>query len=528
MAESADAAARPGAVRRRTGGIQVASLEGYGAPVIDIGHWFMESDLTAVVGVLRNFVPERIAASTGAMTRFNIDDGDIFIGEYASGAICSVQSSFVTVGNYPGIEVRVYGNEGAAIARLVEERGICETLHIASPDEVEFREIEIPASYYPPGGSPRESWRTLYYANLTANFASEVLGELPGNEGNFDDGLWVQEVINAVELSHRERRWVSLPLDGAAPGAAVRKLGDTGRVLAAARQTGTLLWEAFVFPFHEQMARIRELVAGGAIGEPMEIKSNFHFQLSNPGNIRYSRRLEGGALNDVGCYPIRLAAEFFGVPHEAAWAGATWGGDGVDVDSWGCSNTRTGGGRTCPAGWAAATTPTAAWKAPRAALPSATRSIPARRTTTSSSRPGPSRSATRQRRGRRRSPPPSGTSTRCWQASRSPGCWPSTPRSAPPGPCTTWPSPSSTGPAGPRGGAGAHARPPDPGARYRRKTVLMVSLMMRAPTAVAAPPITPLVIVSLWSVPNFRACATTGSAAAWKPLSKAPLPLTAS
>jgi predicted dehydrogenase len=173
-----------------------------------------------VTGVLRNFVPERIAASTGAMTRFNIDDGDIFLGEFASGAICSVQSSFVTVGNYPGIEVRVYGSEGAAIARLVEERGICETLRVASPDEVEFREVEVPASYYPPGGSPRESWRTLYYANLTANFASEVLGELPGNEGNFDDGLWVQQVINAVELSHHERRWVSLPLDGPGPGAA--------------------------------------------------------------------------------------------------------------------------------------------------------------------------------------------------------------------------------------------------------------------------------------------------------------------
>jgi predicted dehydrogenase len=112
-------------------------------------------------------------------------------------------------------------------------------------------------------------------------------------------------------------------------------LGDTLRVLDAARQSGVLLWEAFVFPFHRQIALVRDLVAGGAIGELMEIKSNFHFQLSNPGNIRYSRELEGGALNDVGCYPIRLAAEFFGVRHEAAWAGAAWGGDGVDVDTWG-------------------------------------------------------------------------------------------------------------------------------------------------------------------------------------------------
>jgi len=112
-------------------------------------------------------------------------------------------------------------------------------------------------------------------------------------------------------------------------------LGDTVKVLDAARQTGTLLWEAFVFPFHGQIARIRDLVAGGAIGELMEIKSNFHFRAGNPANIRYSRELEGGALNDVGCYPIRLAAEFFGVPHQAAWAGATWGGDSVDVDTWG-------------------------------------------------------------------------------------------------------------------------------------------------------------------------------------------------
>ena len=203
-----------GSERAHDGPIKVASLEGYGAPVIDIGHWLMDSDLTAVVGVMRNFVPERMIADTGLMTRTNIDDGDIFIGEFASGAICSVQSSFVTVGNYPGIEVRVYGSEGAAIARLISEFGICETFTMARPDDVEFRAVEVPASYYPAGGSPREAWETLYYANLTANFASEVLGEIEGNEGNFDDGLWVQEVINAVEISHHERRWVTLPLDG--------------------------------------------------------------------------------------------------------------------------------------------------------------------------------------------------------------------------------------------------------------------------------------------------------------------------
>jgi len=194
------------------GRIRVSSLEGYGAPVIDLAHWFMGADLTSVVGVLRNFVPERVIRETGKMTRANIDDGDIFIGEFEGGAICSVQSSFVTVGNYPGIEVRVYGSEGALIARLVEEFGVMETLKGAKPDAVEFVDIEVPQRLFPPGGDVHEAWPSLYYSSLTANFVDEILDGGDKNEGNFADAAWVQEVINAVERSHHERAWVPLPL----------------------------------------------------------------------------------------------------------------------------------------------------------------------------------------------------------------------------------------------------------------------------------------------------------------------------
>jgi predicted dehydrogenase len=113
------------------------------------------------------------------------------------------------------------------------------------------------------------------------------------------------------------------------------RLEDTGRVLAAARETGTLLWEAFVFPFGEQFARVRELVAGGAIGELREVQSTFHFMVGAPDNVRMFAGLQGGALNDVGCYPIRLARELFGADHDSAWATSVYGGHGVDIESWG-------------------------------------------------------------------------------------------------------------------------------------------------------------------------------------------------
>jgi predicted dehydrogenase len=192
--------------------LQVSSLEGYGAPIIDIAHLLVGADLSAVVGTMRNFIPERVVRATGRMMRMNIDDGDIFMGEFANGALCSIQTSFVTVGNYPGIEARIYGSTGAIICRLVEEGGICERLWSATADQVEFRELPVPERFYPPGGNREESWRSLFYANLVSSFISEILGEAPGNEGNFDDGAWVQETINAVEASYRERRWVTLPL----------------------------------------------------------------------------------------------------------------------------------------------------------------------------------------------------------------------------------------------------------------------------------------------------------------------------
>ncbi len=112
-------------------------------------------------------------------------------------------------------------------------------------------------------------------------------------------------------------------------------LAEAEQVLAVAGETGTLLWEAFVFPFHAQFAAVQKLLADGAIGELLEIQSDFHFMVGNPANIRLARDLDGGALNDVGCYPVRIALELFGAGHTDAWATAVWGGHDVDVDTQG-------------------------------------------------------------------------------------------------------------------------------------------------------------------------------------------------
>jgi predicted dehydrogenase len=191
--------------------IQTGSLEGYGAPIIDIGRWWMGADYRRVTGLMKCFVPERIRG--GQKIRVNVDDGDVWVTEFTNNTIGSIQSSMVTVGNYPGVEARIYGSKGAIICRLVEEFGVAETIRVATPDAVEFKELQIPQKFYPKGGHPRESWRSLFYANLIKDFIDEILEGGERNQGNFEDGARVQEFINAAERAFHERRWVDISLE---------------------------------------------------------------------------------------------------------------------------------------------------------------------------------------------------------------------------------------------------------------------------------------------------------------------------
>jgi predicted dehydrogenase len=194
-------------------GITVSALEGYGAPTIDIGLECVGSDLASVVGVLANMVPYRRRTNLDTeRERINVDDADVFIGETKDGALFSMQSSYVTVGNYPGIEARVFGERGAIQVRLVEEHGVIQTIHTASADAVEFVQREIPKRYFAPGAQPDDHWSTAFYGNLAHDFCREILDGGDTNQGDFAQSARVQEVINAVTLSHRRRAWVDLPL----------------------------------------------------------------------------------------------------------------------------------------------------------------------------------------------------------------------------------------------------------------------------------------------------------------------------
>jgi predicted dehydrogenase len=186
-----------------------SSIVGYGSHLLDLVRWCV-GEFGSVASSMRNFVPERVVRGYEGMQKIQVEDGTVALAEFASGAHGILQTSYIAVGNYPGVELRVYGSKGAAVARLVEEFGIAETLHFATPDSVEFKKIEIPASALPPGTSLETPWPELYYRNLVRHFVDEILDDTLA-ECTFFDGAKSQEVVNAIVKAHLERRWVDLP-----------------------------------------------------------------------------------------------------------------------------------------------------------------------------------------------------------------------------------------------------------------------------------------------------------------------------
>jgi predicted dehydrogenase len=78
-------------------------------------------------------------------------------------------------------------------------------------------------------------------------------------------------------------------------------------MFAAAQEHGVWLMEAFMYRFHPRTLRLAELVAAGDIGAPTLVRSSFGFTVTDAANVRLSADLAGGALMDVGCYPVNAA-----------------------------------------------------------------------------------------------------------------------------------------------------------------------------------------------------------------------------
>jgi predicted dehydrogenase len=140
-----------------------------------------------------------------------------------------------------------------------------------------------------------------------------------------------------VATPHPQHRAVTLAAVRAGKAVLVEKAftvtpAATREIVDLARERGVFVMEAMWTRFQPAIVRLRELLADGAIGEVQSVQADLGAQHStDPADRFYNPALGGGALFDVGVYPISFAQMVLGTPETVAAHGAL-SDTGVDVE----------------------------------------------------------------------------------------------------------------------------------------------------------------------------------------------------
>eukprot|EP00439_Symbiodinium_sp_Y106_P089628 s1_g2164.t1 len=108
--------------------------------------------------------------------------------------------------------------------------------------------------------------------------------------------------------------------------------GEARQMAAAATRTGRLCIEGFHYFYHPLFARVLEIVRSGQLGALTAMSGVFDVEIPDvAGNIRHDLALGGGALMDLGCYPLHMLRHIAGSEPQVIDAKADQGAPGIDL-----------------------------------------------------------------------------------------------------------------------------------------------------------------------------------------------------
>ena len=109
---------------------------------------------------------------------------------------------------------------------------------------------------------------------------------------------------------------------------------EATELITLARRSNLAMIENYGFCYHGQMELIRNLIAGGAVGELRLVRATFGFPHRESSDFRYRRDLGGGALLDCGGYTLKAATTILG-PETEVLSAVSIQPDGYEVDLFG-------------------------------------------------------------------------------------------------------------------------------------------------------------------------------------------------
>ncbi len=160
---------------------------------------------------------------------------------------------------------------------------------------------------------------------------------VPRSYGSYTE-VWGDPDVNVVYVATPHSDHLANTRDALLAGKAVLcekaltvNAREARELVALARERNLFLMEAMWMRCNPLHLRLRELVDAGAIGEPRALHAELGFVADpDPAGRLFAPALAGGALLDVGVYPVSLAHHLLGAPREVHATG-TLAETGVDA-----------------------------------------------------------------------------------------------------------------------------------------------------------------------------------------------------
>jgi len=192
------------------------------AHLIDMAR-FLVGEIAEVAGMMETFIKQRpkLAASddrlggvaSSEMGEVTVDDAALMLVRFENGAIGSIEATRFALGrkNYNRFEIN--GSKGSLVFNLERMNELEVYLQDDPPHIRGFRVVQASDSVHPFMTAYWPVGHIIGYEHTFINLVYEMLKAFDKGEEfkpNFEDGMRNQAVLEAAEIAHQQRRWVSI------------------------------------------------------------------------------------------------------------------------------------------------------------------------------------------------------------------------------------------------------------------------------------------------------------------------------
>jgi predicted dehydrogenase len=187
------------------------------AHIVDASYFLTNSKITSVSGQLKTFIKERPmpasytglkAGASSGRGKVTVDDTAVFTANFDNGAIGTFEATRFAAGRKNAMSIEINGSKGSLYFNFEDMNELLFHDHTIASSEAGFRKIlttdgdqPYVAAWWPPG-------HIIGYEHTFTHEVYDFVISIHKNRKpspSFDDGLYVQQVLDAVEISAKNK-----------------------------------------------------------------------------------------------------------------------------------------------------------------------------------------------------------------------------------------------------------------------------------------------------------------------------------